>query len=41
MKVLAWYIDPNSVENKSTVKYPYRASIQKCEILSIDTQTVS
>ena len=40
MKVLAWYIDPNGIENTNTIKYPYSTSIIKCEILIPDTQMV-
>ena len=40
MKTLAWYIDPNGIENKYTVKYPYPTGIKKCEILIIDTRMV-
>ena len=29
MKVLVWYIDPNGIENKSTVKSPYPTGIKK------------
>ena len=36
MKVLAWYIDPNGIENKITITYPYLTGIKKCEILNID-----
>ena len=32
MKVLAWYIDLNGIENKKTVKYPYPIGIKKCEL---------
>ena len=40
MKVLAWYIDRNGIENKNTVKDPYPTGIKKCEILILDTQMV-
>ena len=29
MKALAWYVDPNEIENKSTIEYPYPTDIQK------------
>ncbi len=32
MKVLAWYIDPNGIENTITIKYPYPTGIKKCEM---------
>jgi hypothetical protein len=32
MKVLTWYLDPNGIENKNTIKYPYPAGLKKCEI---------
>jgi hypothetical protein len=41
MKVLAWYLDLNAIENKNTVKFLYPTGTQKCDILVIDTQTVS
>jgi hypothetical protein len=28
MKVLAWYIDLNGIENKNTVKYPYPTGVK-------------
>ena len=34
-KVLEWYIDPNGIENKSILKYPYPTEIKKYEILII------
>ena len=40
MKVLTWYIDPNDIENKNIVKFPYPIAIKKCDILIIDTQRV-
>jgi hypothetical protein len=36
MKVLAWYIDPDGIENKNTITYPYPTGIKTCEILDID-----
>ena len=38
MKVLAWYIDLNGIENKNIVKYPYPTSIQKTWFLCYKTQ---
>ena len=38
MKVLAWYIDLNGIENKNIVKYPYPTSIQKTWFLYYKTQ---
>ena len=38
MKVHAWCIDPNDIENKNTIKYLYPTGIKKCELLIIDTQ---
>ena len=38
VKVLAWYIDRNGIENKNIVKYPYTISIKKHDIFIIDTQ---
>jgi hypothetical protein len=29
VKVLAWYIDPNGIENQNIVEYPYPTGIQK------------
>ena len=29
MKVHAWYIDPNGIEYKNTIKYPYPIGIEK------------
>ena len=34
MKVLAWYIDLNDIENKNTIEYPI--CIIKCELLILD-----
>jgi hypothetical protein len=41
MKVLAWYIDPNGIENKNTVNYPYPTGIKKCEFNILDTPMVT
>ena len=38
MKVSAWYIDPNGIENKNTIKYSYPIGIKKYEILIVDAQ---
>ena len=41
MKALAWYIDPNGIENKITNKYPYPIGIkEKSEILILVTRMV-
>jgi hypothetical protein len=36
MKILAWYINPNGIRNKNTVKSPYPVGIKKCKTLIID-----
>ena len=41
MKVLAWYIDSNGIENMETVKYQYPAGTKIRGILIIDTQMIS
>jgi hypothetical protein len=41
MKVLAWFIDPNGIENKSNFKHPYPIGIKECQILNIDTRMIS
>jgi hypothetical protein len=41
MKVLAWFIDMNGIENKNTVKYPCPIGVQKREILTIVIQMLS
>jgi hypothetical protein len=41
IQVLAWYIDPNDIEEKYSVKYTCSTDIKKCEILITDTQMVS
>jgi hypothetical protein len=41
MKVLAWYIDLNDVENMKTVKYPYPIGTENRGLLIMDTQMVS
>ena len=38
VKVLAWYKDPNGIQNKTAVKYSYPTNIKKGEILSIGTR---
>ena len=41
MKVLAWYISPNSIKNKNIVKYSYLIGLKECELLIVDTWMVS
>lgn len=38
MKALAWYIDPNSIENKNVLKQSYPTGIKNGEILIVDTR---
>lgn len=38
MKVLAWYANPNGIEKKNTIKDSIPHSIEKREILEIDTK---
>ena len=38
MKILAWYIDLNGIENNNSIKHPYPYGIKKCETLIIDAQ---
>lgn len=40
MKVHAWHVDPNGIQNKNNFKYPYLIGIKTDEILIIDTQIV-
>ena len=40
MKVLGWYIYPNGIKRKNTVKYPYLTVTKKNDILIIDTLMV-
>ena len=40
MEGLAWYINPNGIKNKNTVKYPYHVGIKNYKILIIDDQMV-
>jgi hypothetical protein len=41
MKVLAWFVDPNDIQNTNIVNYPYPIDIKKCENLIIATRMVS
>jgi hypothetical protein len=34
MKVHAWHIDPNGIEYKNTIKYPYPIGIKKMDTSS-------
>ena len=38
IKIFEWCIDPNGIENKNTIKYPYPTGREKCETLVLDTQ---
>lgn len=40
MKVVAWYVGPNGIENTDTVKYANHTGIKKEEILITDTRIV-
>jgi hypothetical protein len=40
MKILAWYIDLNGIENNNSIKHPYPYGIKKCETLIIDAKMV-
>ena len=33
MKILAWFIHPQGIENKMILKYPHPTDIKKCKIL--------
>lgn len=41
MKVLAWCIDLNGIENKNTAKYSYPYLAKKYEVLIADIQIIS
>jgi hypothetical protein len=41
MKVLAWYIDPNVIETKNTLKCPYPVGCKNYDILITNTQMIS
>lgn len=41
IKILAWYANPNGIENKNFLKHPYAISGEWCEFLIVDIQMVS
>ena len=40
LKILAWYIDPNGIENKNILTYPYPTGMNNDVILIIDPRMV-
>jgi hypothetical protein len=41
VKALAWFRDPNGIENINTLEYPNHIGNQNYEILVVDAQMVS